>query len=102
MHFFQKFFKHQYGFRSGYSTFHQLIDMFDVITTSFNDKTLLCYDIIFLDLSSAFDCIRFDTILDNCNDSGIRGNCLAIIESYLYNRKQSQIQEMLFRIQRNH
>ena len=80
--------KQQYGFRPCFSTFHQLIDIIDTITTSFNDKSLLCYDIIFLDLSSAFDCIRFDTILDNCYESGIRGNCLEILKSYLYDRKQ--------------
>ena len=79
----------QYGFRPGFSTFHQIIDLIDTICNGFNDPNILCVDILFLDLSSAFDSITFDTILENCYDCGIRGNCLKILESYLYNRKLS-------------
>lgn len=77
----------QYGFKQGCSTFHQIIDMIDNICDFFNDRTIKCVYIIFLDLSSAFDSIYFDTILESCNEIEIEGNCLKILESYLFDNK---------------
>ncbi len=78
----------QYGFRPGMSTSTQLIDIFDYITDSFNDKSLVCVDIIFLDLKNAFDSITFKSILENCYLIGIRNKSLELLENYLLNRKQ--------------
>ena len=79
----------QYGFRPGFSTNHQLIDLLFEITNCFNDEKLICLDIIFLDLSNAFDSISFSSILEKCHSIGIQNNCLKILEKYLFNRKQT-------------
>ena len=78
----------QYGFRPGLSTFNQIIDIIFEITNHFNDKSILCLDIIFLDLSNAFDSITFKSILKSCYSIGIRNNSLKILENYLFGRKQ--------------
>ena len=54
----------QYGFRPNLSVYNQLIDILYFITNSFNDKNVLCVDIIFLDMSNAFDRLSFKSILE--------------------------------------
>jgi hypothetical protein len=39
----------RYGFRTGISTSHQLIDLIYAITSAFDDRNLICVDAIFLD-----------------------------------------------------
>ena len=78
----------QYGFRPNLSVYNQLIDILYFITNSFNDKNVLCVDIIFLDMSNAFDRLSFKSILEACHEIGIRNDCLKILENYLIGRKQ--------------
>lgn len=65
-----------------------MIDVLFYTNNSFNDKNLNCVDLVFLDLSNAFDSITFQSILENCHKIGLRDNCLKLLESYLFNRKQ--------------
>ena len=54
-----------------------------------SDKSIICIDLIFLDLSNAFDVIPFDTLLNSIHDKGINGQYLDIIKNSLINRKQT-------------
>jgi hypothetical protein len=83
----------QYGFRPGISCVNQIIDIFFYITDSLNDPDIMCIDLIFLDKSSAFDRLPFKLILEKCFEIGISEKCIKIIESYLFNRKQSVLFE---------
>ena len=84
------------GFRPDLLTFHQIIDLIKDISLSFDQKIVICADIVFLDISKAFDSLHFKHILEMCYESGLRGNCLKIIENYLFNRKQTVLYEEKF------
>ena len=78
----------QYGFRPSISVYNQITDILHEITKAFNDKNVLCVDLIFLDMSNAFDRIPLKTLLENCYEIGLRNDCLKILEEYLIGRKQ--------------
>ena len=56
------FAKEQFGFRKGLSTTIAMMDLLDEIHT--NNENRLITQVIFLDLSKAFDCIPHDRLLD--------------------------------------
>ena len=79
----------KYRFRPGYSCNTQITDVLHYVLNIFNDKNVLCVDLIFLDMSQAFDRFSFKSILECCYDFGIRDNCLRLFENYLMERQQS-------------
>ena len=77
----------QSGFLRGHSTVFQLIDIFDQIARSLDDKTVTC--MFFLgDISKAFDRVWHQGLLFKLKENGTSGNLLKWTESYLYNRTQ--------------
>jgi len=76
----------QSGFLRGHSTVFQLIDIFDQIARSLDDKTVTC--MVFCDISKAFDRVWHQGLLFKLKENGISGNMLKWIESYLSNRTQ--------------
>ena len=76
----------QFGFRSGHSTEHALIEAAHTINYALNTKkTILA---IFMDLSRAFDTVSYEILLDKMSLYGIRGIALDLFKDYLSNRFQ--------------
>ena len=73
----------QYGFRGGVSTGNQLIDLIYDISNAFNDKKLICVDLVFLDYSSAFDTVNHSILFNELYNFGIRGNALEVLKIYI-------------------
>ena len=65
---------------------HALNTAITQITHGLNNNNII-YG-IFLDFSKAFDTIKHNILIDKLENYGIRGNALALFESYLTNRKQ--------------
>ena len=76
----------QYGFQSGKSTEHAIIDIQENILSSFEQGRIPCC--IFLDFAKAFDTVNHSILLQKLNHYGIRGNALQLIESYLTDQEQ--------------
>ena len=79
-------FKKQFGFRSGHSTDHALLELIDQICECFHEKEYFLG--IFVDLSKAFDTINHQILINKLENYGIYGKKLLWFESYLSNRKQ--------------
>lgn len=76
----------QYGFRSGRSTSHALIELTDEITKCIDSKHYVAG--IFVDLKKAFDTIDHHILLNKLEKYGIRGVVGNWVKNYLQNRKQ--------------
>ena len=76
----------QYGFRTGHSTTHALIEITDRIKLAINNNELMCG--IFLDLSKAFDTVNHKILLSKLEYYGFRGPVHNLLKSYLTDRKQ--------------
>jgi hypothetical protein len=74
--------KNQYGYSKGISSFHQHIDLQKIIFDSINDKKVIAVDLIFLDMSNAFDTISHHLLLNKLYNYGIVGNSLKILKSF--------------------
>ena len=78
---------HQYGFRSGLSTFDALNsltrDLYEALDQRMSAIT------IYIDFKSAFDTINHDILLKKLSFYGIRGPILEWFKSYLTKRTQS-------------
>ena len=79
-------FNKQFGFRAGHSTEHALLELFDQIKGSLNDKSYFLG--IFIDLSKAFDTVDHKILLKKLQRYGIKGKNLSWFERYLTGRKQ--------------
>ena len=77
----------QYGFRSKHSAYMALIDMYDKVTKSIDDRQATLG--VFIDLQKAFDTVNFEILLKKLEHYGIRGMPLEWFNSYLTNRQQS-------------
>ena len=79
-------YKFQSGFIPGYSTTHQLIELYNHIIKSLNDKQLT--SITFVDISKAFDTVWIKGLLYKLEKYGIKGDLLCWLKSYLSGRSQ--------------
>ena len=78
--------KKQYGFRENYSTYMEIIDLVDKISSNIDNKQ---HSIgIFLDLSKAFDTIDHKILPRKLQCYGIRGIACDWCKIYLENRVQ--------------
>ena len=79
----------QYGFRSQHSTEFASVKLVDYIITEMDNKYVVKTPAaIYIDLSKAFDNLRYGILLDKLKYYGISGIPLELIKSYLTNRQQ--------------
>ena len=74
--FFEKYsilYKHQYGFRSKYSTIHPILHLLKYISDANDKETKYVTLGVFIDLSKAFDSINHDMLLQKLHFYGISG-----------------------------
>ena len=76
----------QFGFRSGHSTNHALLDLTEAIRKAIDDNTYAVG--VFIDLQKAFDTVDHEILLKKLFHYGIRGTANSWFASYLSNRKQ--------------
>lgn len=76
----------QYGFRNGLSTEDAVTALTSLIVKHV-DGGKKCLT-VFLDLQKAFDTVSVPTLVDRLEQYGLRGAPLALVTSYLHNRKQ--------------
>ena len=78
-------FQSQYGFRTNHGCDHAVSELLSEIVKNLEcNRPTTC---IYLDLSKAFDTLLHEVILKKMERYGIRGTCLAWLQSYLSNRK---------------
>ena len=76
----------QYGFRSGLSTSHALLD---VVSTAYDNIYKMLYTLlIFIDYKKAFDTACHKILFSKLEHYGIRGPALVLISSYLNDTTQ--------------
>ena len=76
----------QYGFRSGRSCEHALLDAQNSILQNLSKNKISL--LLLIDFSKAFDMVDHSILLNKLEHYGIRGITLKWLESYLTNRKQ--------------
>ena len=76
----------QYGFRAGHSTDMAILDMVEKIRTAWASKKVALG--VFIDLKKAFDTVDHQILLHKLEHYGVRGQSLALLESYLKDRSQ--------------
>ena len=81
----------QSGFRPGDSTINQLLSIVNSIFQAFDCNPTLEVRSAYLDISKAFDRVWHKVLLYKFRRCGISGNLLAIIQSFLANRKQRTV-----------
>ena len=79
-------YENQYGFRSGRSCEHALLNAQNTLNDTLNKKQIAL--LLLIDFSKAFDMVDHGILLAKLNHYGIRGNALNWLASYLNNRKQ--------------
>ena len=79
-------FRNQAGFLPGHSTVYQLIDIYNQICKSFDDREATC--LVFCDISKAFDRVWHKGLIFKLKQYGFSGNLLNWYSNYLQNRKQ--------------
>ena len=76
----------QSGFTAGHSTLSQLLLAQHVLVDSFNDR--VCVDVLFTDLSKAFDSIAHNKLILKLSAYGLHPSMYGWIKSFLSDRKQ--------------
>ena len=77
----------QHGFVPGKSCLTQLIEVFEQIGYKLDNGEQI--DVIYIDMSKAFDKVSHSQLVDRLHDFGFRGNILKWFSSYLSNRNAS-------------
>jgi len=80
---------YQSGFMTGDSTVYQLLGLYDDLVKNYDDK--IATQVIFFDISKAFDRVWHRGLLHKLKAVGIQGKLLNWFHDYLYNRKQSVV-----------
>lgn len=78
--------KDQHGFRKGRSTETAIGALTDEILSGMDNRKYVL--VMFMDLSKAFDCVKYDILINKLYSYGIRGIALQWIYSYLHGRRQ--------------
>jgi hypothetical protein len=81
----------QHGFVKQRSTVTQLLEFYNNVYSCLDNKKQM--DVIYLDLSKAFDCIPHKLLIHKLKSFGISGSLLLWIENYLSNRWQRVVVE---------
>ena len=81
--------KLQSGFLPGYSTSHQLVEIYHCIMTAFENQTPLT--LTFCDVSKAFDRAWIRGLIYKLEKYGVRGDILEWFKTYLTDRKQKVV-----------
>ena len=76
----------QYGFRSGRSCEHALLNAQNLLLESLSKRQVSI--LLLIDFSKAFDLVEHEILLKKLEHYGIRGPAYKWLESYLSNRKQ--------------
>ena len=79
-------FRSQYGFRSGHSCEHALLEAQHRLNIAL-DKNQIAV-LLLIDFSKAFDMVDHGILLSKLEHYGVRGNILSWFRSYLINRRQ--------------
>ena len=79
-------FPSQYGFRSGHSCEHTLLEAQNSIINALERKKVAA--LLLLDFSKAFDMVEHDKLLSKLEGYGVRGPYLSWFKSYLTGRSQ--------------
>ena len=79
-------YENQYGFRSGRSCEHALLNAQNILLESLSKRQISL--LLLIDFSKAFDMVEHPILLQKLEHYGIRGPALKWLESYLSNRKQ--------------
>ena len=79
-------YENQYGFRSGRSCEHALLNAQNLLLESLSKHQVSI--LLLIDFSKAFDLVEHKILLKKLEHYGIRGPALKWLESYLSNRKQ--------------
>ena len=80
------FYEMQYGFRSGRSCEHALLNAQSTLLNSLNKNQISL--LLLIDFSKAFDMVEHSILLKKLYHYGIRGTALNWLKSYLENRQQ--------------
>lgn len=76
----------QYGFRTGHSTVHALVNATENVHKSLENNMYTLG--VFIDFSKAFDTINHEILVKKLEHYGIHGNLLKLLTNYMQNRKQ--------------
>ena len=76
----------QYGFRTGFSTNHAILDIISSIQSNMDKKRFSCA--VFINLKKAFDTVDHSILLKKLYIYGVRGILNDWFKSYLLNRTQ--------------
>ena len=80
------FYEMQYGFRSGRSCEHALLNAQSILLNNLNKNQISL--LLLIDFSKAFDMVEHSILLKKLEHYGIRGIALEWLKSYLNNREQ--------------
>ena len=76
----------QYGFRKNSSTELAALELIDRLLNEMNNHKILTN--FYIDLSKAFDSLQHDILLEKLAHYSLRNKAIALLKSYLSNRKQ--------------
>ena len=79
-------YENQYGFRSGRSCEHALLNAQNILLESLSKRQVSL--LLLIDFSKAFDMVEHPILIDKLEHYGIRGPALKWLKSYLSNKKQ--------------